>query len=589
MNASNTNRSWSALPHSRTHLGVLLAAVLALPCATAPIHGQSRSSERPTSHPQAEGNDANKLPHLETRGKARQLIVDGKPFLILGGELHNSSSSSLSYMGPLWPRLAQLHLNTVLLPVAWETIEPEEGRFDFTVVDGLLDGARQNHLHLVLLWFGAWKNTFSSYVPAYVKRDPHRFPRVQTSDGRNTMRLSPFSETVRSADARAFARLMDHIKASDGVHRTVLMVQVENEVGVIPQSRDHAAVAERAFAASVPSRLMTYLASHRSELNPDLRATWENNGGRFAGTWQEIFGTTSLTDDLFMAWQYATYTEQVAAAGKGVYSLPMYTNAALIRPNYEPGQYNSGGPLPHSMDIWRAGAPSLDFFAPDIYFKDFAHWATLYARPSNPLFVPEAQGGSDGAANVLYALGRRDALGFSAFGIDDEGNAPLDLVGITQPGEQPDNKILASVYEELSSLGPALLEAQQHGSITAVTVEGEAQRAGRVKIGDYVANITRATIASGQDSRVGALFLQEAPDQFLVIGAGDAQVTFSSDSPSHPNAEIESIDELFVEQGKLAVGRRLNGDESSQGQALRLRRSDPGEGRIYRVRLYSLP
>ena len=136
---------------------------------------------------------AAEAPHLERRGDATQLMVGGKPFLILGGELHNSSSSSVEYMKPVWPRLAALHLNTVVPPVAWETIEPEEGKFDFNCVDGLLEGARENHLKLVILWFGAWKNTFSSYVPAWVKTNTERFPRVQISDGRDTERLSPFS------------------------------------------------------------------------------------------------------------------------------------------------------------------------------------------------------------------------------------------------------------------------------------------------------------------------------------------------------------------------------------------------------------
>jgi Domain of unknown function (DUF5597)/Glycosyl hydrolases family 35 len=148
------------------------------------------------------------LPHLEKRGSATELIVDGAPFLILGGELHNSSSSSIEYMKPVWPRLAAMHLNTVLLPVAWETIEPEEGKFDFRNVDELLKGARENNLKLVILWFGAWKNTYSSYVPAWVKTDTERFPRVQTADGRGTERLSPFSTAaLMEGEAQRSARL----------------------------------------------------------------------------------------------------------------------------------------------------------------------------------------------------------------------------------------------------------------------------------------------------------------------------------------------------------------------------------------------
>ena len=196
-------------------------------------------------------------------------------------------------MKPVWPRLAAMHMNTVLLPVAWETIEPEEGKFDFTSVDGLLKGARENNLKLVILWFGAWKNTYSSYVPAWVKTNTERFPRVQTADGRGTERLSPFSTAVRDADARAFAKLMRHLREVDGDTHTVLMVQVENEVGVIPESRDHSPAANAAFAAAVPPALTNFLQKHRTSLNPDLRAAWEDAGGKTAGTWQEVFGKGS--------------------------------------------------------------------------------------------------------------------------------------------------------------------------------------------------------------------------------------------------------------------------------------------------------
>lgn len=489
-------------------------------------------------------------------------------------------------MKPVWPRLSAMHLNTVLLPVAWETIEPEEGRFDFKCVDGLLDGARENNLKLIVLWFGAWKNTYSSYAPAWVKTDIDRFPRVLTSDGRGTERLSPFSPTVRDADARAFAALMRHLREADATSHTVLMVQLENEVGVIPEARDYSAVANAAFAKPVPRELTHYLEEHRAALDPDFSAVWEAAGGKTSGTWQEIFGKSSLTNDLFMAWTYAGYIEHVAKAGKSEYPLPMFANAALIRPNYEPGQYNSGGPLPHSMDVWRAAAPSLDFLSPDIYFNEFAQWAGKYTKPTNPLFIPEAQGGPAGAANALYAFGHLSAIGFSPFGIDDAGNAPLDLAGITNPAERPDNSSIAHAYDILVTLAPLILDKQGTDSMAAALMEGEAQRSARLSIGEYTANITRAGSASVAGSRIAALFIQTGPNEFLVVGSGDAQVTFSTQAPGLPIVGIESIDEEFFENGAWLPKRRLNGDENSQGQALRLYATDLALGRIYRVRLY---
>jgi Domain of unknown function (DUF5597)/Glycosyl hydrolases family 35 len=526
------------------------------------------------------------MPALQRPERGGQLIVDGKPYLILGGELHNSSSSNVEYITPVWPRLAAMHLNTVLLPVAWETIEPEEGKFDFKCVDGLLAGARENNLRLVVLWFGAWKNTYSSYAPGWVKKDTERFPRVQTSDGRSTERLSPFSTAVRDVDARAFAKLMHHLREVDGDRHTVLMVQVENEVGVIPESRDHSVAANTSFAGGVPSALTSFLEAHRTALNPELRSAWEAAGARTTGTWQEVFGKAPLTDDLFMAWHYATYIEYVTAAGKAEYPLPMYANAALIRPHYEPGQYNSGGPLPHSMDVWHAGAPSLDLLSPDIYFNEFAQWAGWYARPDNALFIPEAQSGSAGAANALYAFGRLSAIGFSAFGIDDQGNAPLDLVGITNPLEHPDTGAIGSVYSALSRLAPVILDKQRTGGLTAALIEDEAQRSARLYVGDYTASIARAGGTSGVGVRIGVMFLQTAPNEFLVLGSGDAQINFSTDKPGLPIVGIESIDEEFFEDGNWVPRRRLNGDESSQGQALRIYATDLAQGKIYRVRLY---
>ena len=298
------------------------------------------------------------------------------------------------------------------------------------------------------------------------------------------------------------------------------------------------------------------------------------------GTWEEVFGKNALTDDFFMAWHYAKYISAVTAAGKAEYSLPMFANAALIRPNYQPGQYNSGGPLPHSMDIWRAGAPNIDFISPDIYFDNFVEWCKRFHRADNPLFIPEARGNAEGAANVFYAIGQERAIGFSPFAIDSQesGTAP----------EKVANLPLTASYATLTHLTPLILEKQVTGEIAAMVLEGESQRAGRVSLGDYTLSLLRARSGGekAQAERVSALFLQTGPDEYLVAGSGELIVSFTVNSPGLPIAGIASIDEETFTDGQWVAGRRLNGDENSQGQALKLNTSDPGRSTIYRVKLY---
>jgi len=527
------------------------------------------------------------LPHLRRQSGATQLVVDGRPFLIRGGELGNSSASNLDYLAPHWKTFQALHLNTILAPVYWDLLEPAEGRFDFTLVDGLIAHAREHDLRLVLLWFGTWKNSMSCYAPAWVKTDDRRFPRSVDASGRSLEILSPFSTGNRDADARAFATLMKHLRAIDGDTHTVLMIQVENEIGMIPSARDHSDQASRFFASAVPSELMTHLATHTDALAPELRAAWIAAGAKRAGTWSAVFGDGPAAEEIFMAWHFARFTQQVAAAGKAEYPLPLYVNAALIRPGYQPGQYPSAGPLPHLLDVWRAGAPAIDFLAPDIYFPTFVEWTRRYVRGGNPLFIPEALRSPEAAVNALYAFATHDAIGFSPFAIES----------ITEPAAS----LLGASNDIVAQLTPLILEHQGRGTMAGLLPEqpdNPQPQPQQLRLNGYVLNAsfergTPPSLADGAIAPAGAapaardrwpaggLVIATAADEFLFAGIG-MTVTFATVDPG-AQAGILSVEEgRFVDRTWENI-RWLNGDQTHQGRHVRL---EPGRFSIQRIKLY---
>jgi beta-galactosidase GanA len=525
------------------------------------------------------------LPHLRKQGTAIQLIVDGQPFLARGGELSNSHGEP-DYLHASWLKLKALNLNTVVAPVYWDVIEPVEGRFDFATVDGLISDARANDMHLVLLWFGSWKNSMSCYTPAWVKADPTRFARARTSTGEAMEILTPFDTTNRDTDARSFATLMRHLRETDGTQHTVILVQVENEIGMIPEARDRHPAADAAFAAPVPLELMNYLAAHRDTLAPELRDRWTVRGARTGGTWVDVFGDGPATSEIFMAWAFGRYVEKVAAAGRAEYALPLYANAALIRPGYQPGQYPSAGPLPHLIDVWRAAAPTLDFISPDIYFPNFIEWADHYTRGGNPLFVPEALRSPDASVNSLYAFGACSGFGFSPFGVES----------INEPAAT----LLTASNDLIRQLTPLITARQGMGTMTALLPPAAEQRkshevlfAGLVLSATYE-RLESPGLADGvineagdrPTSRVtlpaGAIVIGLGSDEILFGGIG-VTVTFASATPGDPKIGILSCEEGRYVDGQWQHIRWLNGDQTHQGRHLRL---EPGYFTLQRVKLY---
>ncbi len=503
------------------------------------------------------------LPHIDHA--TGQLLVHGKPFLIRGGELGNSSAGTSAQADAILPDLARMHLNAVLMPVAWEQIEPKEGAFQFTILDHWIDVARQQNLHLVLLWFGSWKNAFSEYAPAWVKSDTKRFPRAQSTHGEPLEILSTFGPDTMARDSRAFAALMSHVRDKDQEQQTVLMVQVENEIGYLGPERDRSPEANRQFNGPVPPALLEKLAAPHAGLPPELSAQFDPK----AATWREVFGAAA--NEVFMAWRYATFIEAVAQAGKKQYPLPLYLNAQLPSLLERPGEYPSGGPHPYYLDVYRALAPHIDFYSPDIYWPEFEYWVKRYQIRGNALFIPEAR--LDSAPfNALYAFGAARAFGFCPFAIESQHSDAEPLI--------------MQVYAALSNFEDRLPAAPTRGIVLHANSPRGTQT---VALGGYLfqASLSRHWSTGALLANDGGMLLLESQaDEFFVLGAGlTVKITRDPDTDSQI-AGIAGIEEVSKSGADWIVTARLNGDQSNQGRQLTM---DPQKIRIYRLHLYAAP
>jgi hypothetical protein len=567
------------------------------------------------------------VPHLEKRGLATQLIVDGKPFLALGAEPPTSGPSNLEYLKYMLQVQAETHQNTSAIAVGWSWIEPEKGRYDFRIPDAMIEDARRIGQRIVLVWFGSWKNGISSYAPTWVKTDQDRYPRVEVRDGQTAEALSTLSENNWQADARAFAALMRHIREVDRTHR-VIMVQVENEIGIFGDSRDRSPLADKAFAAPVPAELVDYLRKHKDALLPEFRAIWEAAGFKTSGTWEEVFGKRPETDEIFMAWNYARYVNRVAEAGKKEYPIPMFVNAHGSQ-GWKRGP--SGEARDHVHDVWRAGAPQVDMSCPDAYIGGsgdqgvagrIVDITTRYAR-SYPFFTTEASDGEIGAAHAFYAIGQQRAIGYSGMGNDgllqwftETGinfparvtppgmDSPSRLVGFGGPGSSKplpplppeyEAKALSQAFLTLSQIAPQILEHQASGTIAGVALDKQRPDEA-VKLGNYILNVGLPRSSGARNvvpNLIGyGLFMATGPDEYLMAG-NNVMITFTPNTPGPPIASLaEQEAGRFDASGKWVATHSLGGDDSlytsdaPKGQSGSIVRLGFGERAIQRVKLY---
>lgn len=522
------------------------------------------------------------LPQFKRVGDRSLLHVDGKPYLILTGQVMNSSSFDLNYMESVWDRAKAFNLNTLVTPISWQAVEPVEGQFDFSLVDGLVAQAREHDMRLILLWFGTWKNGRSFYVPEWVISDMERFRRMERKDGQRMEVIQNLCQETNTADTKAFTAFMRHLKEIDGDRNTVIMVQIQNEVGLLGDTRDRSPEATAAFAQQVPQDLMDYLIKNREKLKPHLKDVWAKQKYRESGSWSEVFGKGIEADEIFMAWNYATYINRMAAAGEAEYNLPMYVNGWLGQVKKgTPGKYPSGGPVSRMMDVWKAGAPNIELLAADIY-AHFKYRCKNFLREDNPLFVPEAcalwLGDRWSApAKAFYTIAEAQGIGFGPFGIDHEQYHAEHPIGVA--------------YAALQNLSPLIIEHFGTGNIRGFYKE-EGETETTIELGNYK---FRISYEPRLDQCYG-MIIRIAENEFIFAGNG-TRIRFSpSDFEKHSGVSIALVEEGYLDpQGEWLRTRLIGGDETIGTAGIKLPAHGydlthhPNNMTILRVKLYPHP
>ena len=510
--------------------------------------------------------------YLKDAGNGKKLLMVGeKPMLLIGGEVHNSCSSSESEMDRAWEKAKALGMNTLLVPVTWELLEPEEGKFDFTQTDMLVSNARKHGGKLGVLWFGAWKNAQCYYAPAWVKADSKRFPRAEVIKGRAFMRnqnfygmpystLSYFGEETKKCDARAFAVLMEHIREIDGEENTIVTVQVENETGLQGAARENSDYADSVFAGQVPQAFADYMRANTETMVPDVKEAVE--GGKPAGSWEEVFG--ACAEEIFSAYHVASYVEAVAKAGKAVYPLPMAANAWLDKGG-KPGEYPSGGPVARMMEVWHFAAPSIDVLCPDIYVPDFVNVCNAYTRAGNQLYIPECATHSYEGPRLIDAVGHYHCLCYAPFGFEEMGEPFSATQGFlfgmdtSDPALQTPQSVsdYHAAASAIASMMPMLLE--RYGTKDLQGASGERADAGVMDFRSF--RLTAVFNTPTNPGKNGAvLVMKESEDTFFILTQKGA-ILWESQIPGKPYVDVLELEDGCFADGVWKRNRRLNGDE----------------------------
>jgi uncharacterized protein DUF5597/glycosyl hydrolase family 35 len=515
------------------------------------------------------------IAQLRRSASGYSLLVDGKPFLMLGAQVDNITSVP-EQMAKALPGFRAYNANTVEFPVSWKQIEPQQGHYDFAGTDQVIRDIRARGLRAVVLWFGTWKGEETQFLPDWIKADRRRFPTALDGRGRATASLSPFGQTTLAADRRAFVALMQNLRDIDQHDRTVILVQVENEPGIMGTARDHSAQAQRLFDAPIPAPLAAALK-------------------RNADSWTQSFGR-DFADEAFTSYYIARYINAVAEAGKAVYPLPMLVNVwlggegtSILFSRFDrPGEgYPSGGGQSRTLDVWKAAAPAIDLLAPDIYNRSaFQYRAILssYARADNPLLLVETGRGMEFARYAFMAIGQFGALGIAQFG------AGIPMFGATADGEfGPGFADMAADYRLLANAAPLILERRGTRMLQAAIEEENIYGRGL----SFERWDAQAIFPPALSTRpvwadlVGpprmpsgrVLIVQLQADEFLILGF-DTRIVFRPPAWSgHEEGRLLQVEQGQYQQGVWSANRSLPLTAAALGVDL------PAAGAMLRVKL----
>lgn len=465
-----------------------------------------------------------KVPGIEKIHNGFSFLVNEQAFIMFAAEVHNSACTSRQYMQNVWRKVKELNCNTVLAPVYWEIIEPQEDHFDFTLVEQLILDAREQHVKLVLLWFGSWKNGLSTYAPAWVKTDLIRFPRTEDEHGVKTKILSMFDSGILPVELKCFNKLTEYVKELDAEEQTVIAIQIENEVGILGAARDFSPAAEEAYKESVPDALVNYLENAEDGI---LRNVIKERECIIEKTWETLF--QQYADEAFMCWHYAGYINELAKCIKECYGLPVFTNVWLKEFRDEkPGFYPCGGPVPEMLDIWKCAAPNLDFIAPDIYTFQFEQTAASYTRKDNPLFVAETRRDKWAVANLYVAVGTYHTLCYSPFGAESIGEDKSFITQIIHTDAADKNvssemmkEYLALSYKMLGNMMPLITKCYGTDKMIGFA-QTDIHMTKHIRLGKYQITVEfyHGIDDAGEFIPGAGIVIQQSENELLFIGYG---------------------------------------------------------------------